>query len=46
MVLLRLIAGVVPPVEDIGATPETEVTGAVPLEADVILPLESTVKKP
>ena len=38
VVSAKLIVGVVPPVDDMGAVALTEVTGAVPLEADVSLP--------
>ena len=41
----RLIAGVAPPLDTIGAVPVTEVTGAVPDAASVIRPLASTVNE-
>ena len=43
--LLRLIAGVAPPLDTIGAVPVTAVTGAVPDAANVIRPLASTVNE-
>jgi hypothetical protein len=39
----RLIAGVAPPEDTTGDVPVTDVTGAVPLEADVIWPCALTV---
>jgi len=39
----RLIAGVAPPLETTGDVPETEVTGAVPLDTAVTRPLPFTV---